>query len=509
MLLSHIQTLGTGAEGGIAKFIYGQTATMSAREATAIALVAAAATVAVLLLFKEFRLACFDREFATAQGWPVTLIDLLMMALVVLVTVIGLRAVGLILVVALIIIPAAAARFWTERLSVMTLCAAAIGAASGYLGAAASALFPSFPAGGVIVLTAGAFFILSMLLAPARGAARGGAAPGAGCGSSSAASTCCAPPSRRSRTAAQSAAGGVALADLQRMRAWSPAWLGLLVRWLAWRGERRAPRQRARADRAGSPPCAAADPQPSAVGAVPRQPRRAGAFPRRPLGRLRRARALAADGGPARGRARRRGPPAALPRRAARASTRSATGRGPGAMILTVEDFLQVDLPAMAACLFATLACTLLGNFLVLRRQSLMGDAVAHAVLPGIVVGFLVAGTRATWPIFSGALLAAVLAAVAIDLVRRYGRLDSGTAMGVVFSIMFAGGVVLMEQAAAQRVDLDAECVLFGQLEDILWLAPDGWASLLQPATWADLPREVVTLAAITVISRCLYRPLL
>ena len=148
-------------------------------------------------------------------------------------------------------------------------------------------------------------------------------------------------------------------------------------------------------------------------------------------------------------------------------------------MILTVQDFLQVDLPAMLACLFATLACTLLGNFLVLRRQSLMGDAIAHAVLPGIVLGFLVAGTRATWPIFIGALLAAVLAAVAIDLVRRYGRLDSGTAMGVVFSILFAGGVVLMEQAAASAVDLDAECVLFGQLEDILWLAPDGWASLL------------------------------
>jgi manganese/zinc/iron transport system permease protein len=169
--------------------------------------------------------------------------------------------------------------------------------------------------------------------------------------------------------------------------------------------------------------------------------------------------------------------------------------------MLTVQDFLQVDLPALLACLFATLACALLGNFLVLRRQSLMGDAIAHAVLPGIVLGFLVAGTRATWPIFLGALVAAVVAAVAIDLVRRFGRLDSGTAMGVVFSIMFAGGVVLMEQAAAHSVDLDAECVLFGQLEDILWLAPDGWASLLEPAVWADLPREVITLAAVTAIA--------
>jgi manganese/zinc/iron transport system permease protein len=169
-------------------------------------------------------------------------------------------------------------------------------------------------------------------------------------------------------------------------------------------------------------------------------------------------------------------------------------------MILTVQDFLQVDLPAMLACLFATLACALLGNFLVLRRQSLMGDAVSHAVLPGIVLGFLITGTRETWPIFAGALGASIFAAVAIDLVRRFGRLDNGTAMGVVFSIMFAFGVVLMEQAAAHSVDLDAECVLYGQLEDILWLAPDGWSSLLRAEVWADLPREVVTLAVVTVL---------
>ena len=169
-------------------------------------------------------------------------------------------------------------------------------------------------------------------------------------------------------------------------------------------------------------------------------------------------------------------------------------------MILTVQDFLQVDLPAMLACLFATLSCGLLGNFLVLRRQSLMGDAVSHAVLPGIVLGFLITGTRETWPIFAGALGASIFAAVAIDLVRRFGRLDNGTAMGVVFSIMFAFGVVLMEQAAAHSVDLDAECVLYGQLEDILWLAPDGWSSLLRAEVWADLPREVVTLAVVTVL---------
>ena len=169
-------------------------------------------------------------------------------------------------------------------------------------------------------------------------------------------------------------------------------------------------------------------------------------------------------------------------------------------MDLTVASFLQIDLPAMAAALFATLSCTLLGNFLVLRRQSLMGDAISHSVLPGIVLGFVVAGTRSTWPMFVGATLAAVAAAVLVELVRRLGRLESGAAMGVVFSVFFASGVLLIEQAAAHSVDLDAECVLYGQLEDILWLAPTGWASLLEPAVWADLPREVVTLAIVTLI---------
>ncbi len=169
-------------------------------------------------------------------------------------------------------------------------------------------------------------------------------------------------------------------------------------------------------------------------------------------------------------------------------------------MPLTAASFLQIDLPAMLAALFATLSCTLLGNFLVLRRQSLMGDAISHSVLPGIVLGFLVAGTRATWPMFIGATVAAVTAAILVELVGRLGRLDSGAAMGVVFSVFFAAGVLLIEQAAAHAVDLDAECVLYGQLEDILWLAPTGWASLLEPAVWADLPREVVTLACVTFV---------
>jgi manganese/zinc/iron transport system permease protein len=170
-------------------------------------------------------------------------------------------------------------------------------------------------------------------------------------------------------------------------------------------------------------------------------------------------------------------------------------------MEVTALDFLQIDAPALMAAVLACACCGLLGNFLVLRKQSLIGDAIAHAVLPGIVIGFLLAGTRNYLPVMAGALAAAVIAGVLIDLLHRLSRLEYGASMGVVFTVMFALGVVLMEQAAAYNVDLDADCVLYGQLEDILWLAPTGWGSLRDPAVWAALPHEVKVLALVTGVS--------
>lgn len=167
--LSYIQSNAAANAAGLSKFIYGQTAAMSVADATFMGVIAAAAIAAALLLHKEFALVCFNDAFAKVGGWPVAAIDLAMMALVVLVTVAGLQAVGLILVVALLIIPAVAARFWTERLSRLLVLAGALGALSGYLGATASALLPRQPAGAVIVLTAGTIFTISMLLAPRRG----------------------------------------------------------------------------------------------------------------------------------------------------------------------------------------------------------------------------------------------------------------------------------------------------------------------------------------------------
>lgn len=160
-----------------------------------------------------------------------------------------------------------------------------------------------------------------------------------------------------------------------------------------------------------------------------------------------------------------------------------------------MSEFWRIDLPALAAAALACGLCGFLGNFLVLRRESLLGDAIAHAVLPGIVVGFMIAGTLAALPMLAGALAAALIAAGAIQLVRNLGRIEPGAAMGAVFTIMFAGGVVLLERASLGNAHIDADCVLYGQLEDILWLGA--------PRV-ADLPREIWTLAGVLLLSAAL-----
>jgi len=167
---------------------------------------------------------------------------------------------------------------------------------------------------------------------------------------------------------------------------------------------------------------------------------------------------------------------------------------------MSAQAFLQADLPALVTATLAALVCALVGNFLVLRRESLLGDAISHAVLPGIVMAFALTGTRATLPVFIGAAAAALLAAVLIRLVQRLSRLESGASMGVVFTVMFALGVVLLEQTAAKRVDLDPDCVLYGQLETVLWPAAVGWASLADPAVWLAVPREPVVLAITALV---------
>ena len=169
VLLGVIQKMPEGSAAGLESFIYGKTASMVFSDFLVVSGVTVFALLVCAALFKEFRLLCFDEGFAATQGWPVTVLDTTMLGLVTIVTVAGLQAVGLILVIAFLITPAAAARFWTHRLSTMLILGAVFGGVSGWFGAALSGLYPRLPAGAIIVLVAASFFLLSMFFGSERG----------------------------------------------------------------------------------------------------------------------------------------------------------------------------------------------------------------------------------------------------------------------------------------------------------------------------------------------------
>ncbi|WP_075216001.1 metal ABC transporter permease [Mongoliimonas terrestris] len=169
VLLTVIQSMDVGGQAGIAGFLLGATAGMRLVEAQTIALSACVAGLLIMALRRSFTLVCFDPTFAAATGVNVRRVDLLMIGILLVVIVIGLQVAGLVLVVALAIIPPVAARFWTDRVGTMTLIAAGMGAVSGHVGAALSAAGPGLPTGPLIVLTGTAFFVVSLLFGPARG----------------------------------------------------------------------------------------------------------------------------------------------------------------------------------------------------------------------------------------------------------------------------------------------------------------------------------------------------
>ena len=160
-------------------------------------------------------------------------------------------------------------------------------------------------------------------------------------------------------------------------------------------------------------------------------------------------------------------------------------------------DFVQLSLPPIVIGMLASIACALPGNFLVLRRQALIGDAISHVVLPGIVAAFLVTGTVSAWPMMVGAAAAAILAVVLIEAVRRLGRIEPGAAMGVVFTTLFAGGVLLLELSDTSQVHLDVEHALYGNLESLIWFDATGWGSLTDWAALQELPPQVLRLAIV------------
>lgn len=169
VLLSHIQTLQAAGQAGLNSFLLGSTAALTAGEAQLIGGASLVTILIALLLLKEFGAVAFDEGFAAAQGWRVARLDLAMIGLLLAIVAIGLKTVGLVLIIALVIIPPAAARFWTERLGRLVVLSGAFGGLAGWTGGSLSALLPDMPAGAVIVLAAAAIFTFSLLFAPRRG----------------------------------------------------------------------------------------------------------------------------------------------------------------------------------------------------------------------------------------------------------------------------------------------------------------------------------------------------
>lgn len=166
------QMPGATGQAGLESFIYGKTTNLVMQDAILITTIAMLCFLAVLLFRKEFALITFDSHFARTQGWPAGWLDLSITAIAIAVIVVGIQAVGLILVIALLIIPAAAARFWTHRLPSMLVLAALFGGVSGWLGALFSSILLRAPAGAMIVIAAGVIFLLSMVFGGERGVLR-------------------------------------------------------------------------------------------------------------------------------------------------------------------------------------------------------------------------------------------------------------------------------------------------------------------------------------------------
>ncbi|WP_027964227.1 metal ABC transporter permease [Halalkalibacillus halophilus] len=169
VLLTYISNHLGGNQSGLDEFIFGQAAALSRQDVQLIAIVSIVLITITLLFYKEFKLITFDANFAKAIGIPYQKINSLLMVLIVTAIVIGIQTVGVVLMTAMVIIPPAAARFWTERLSVMLMLAGTFGGVASMFGTYISTLALRIPTGPVIVLCEAVIFLLSFFLAPKRG----------------------------------------------------------------------------------------------------------------------------------------------------------------------------------------------------------------------------------------------------------------------------------------------------------------------------------------------------
>ncbi len=169
VVLTFIQKRPDATQAGLDKFLFGQAASLLERDLVTMAALGAVALVGVLALWKEFKLLSFDPDFGGTLGFRMRLLDFVLTGLLVVAIVVGLQTVGVVLMSAMVVAPAAAARQWTDRLGTMVVLSALFGAGAGVAGAVASAETPRLPTGPTIVLCAAVLVAASLLLAPNRG----------------------------------------------------------------------------------------------------------------------------------------------------------------------------------------------------------------------------------------------------------------------------------------------------------------------------------------------------
>jgi manganese/zinc/iron transport system permease protein len=169
VLMTFVQRQPEAAAAGLSRFLFGQAAAIIWDDVRAMLLIGGAALVVLLIFWKEFKLVVFDRSFALSLGMPVRRFDILLTSLLVIAIVIGLQTVGVVLMSAMVVAPAAAARQWTDRLGLVTALAGGFGALAGVSGALISAYAARMPTGPTIVLCLTVIVVGSLILAPNRG----------------------------------------------------------------------------------------------------------------------------------------------------------------------------------------------------------------------------------------------------------------------------------------------------------------------------------------------------
>lgn len=169
------------------------------------------------------------------------------------------------------------------------------------------------------------------------------------------------------------------------------------------------------------------------------------------------------------------------------------------------------------------IACGFIGNYLILRRMALVGDAISHSVLPGIAIAFLLANSLNTLPMFIGALGAGIVTTILIELIHKKTRVKQDSAIGIVFSSLFAMGIILISLSQSGSVHIDSDCVLYGEIAFVSLdmveteLSPAALSVVkgipllnsslfLQETTLMIAPPPVIRMAAVTAITLLLIR---